>query len=294
MREVLYPVGRLLPGGSLYKLFQQTDDDNKPKFETDGTTPVLRCNFGVAIPKTSGVPDWKNEPWGQQLLAEAQFGFPDGEWQHPAFAWKVNDGDSLIPNKNKKVPANQVGQPGNWVIWFSQSWLPKLCNSTGTSELTEPNAILPGYFVQVLGSVKKNTGKSPGLYQNPVAVALSGYGTPFPVSTDVDTSKVGFGQAPLPAGASATPVAGMTQPAPVAAAAVQMPPIPAQAAPAPLTTVAPNAAYMAPPPPATVAPAPPAAGPRILRNAQGQQADYAQMIANKWTDELLAAHGWIG
>jgi hypothetical protein len=123
----------------------------------------------------------------------------------------------------------------------------------------------------VFGSVAGNKlvpNGTPGVYLNPVAVALVGEGDP--IASDVDTTNVGFGAAPMPVGAR-----------PVAAVAPQFAPAPA----APVVVV-PSPAFLQPAPP----PAPPA-GPVMTAKAGG--ATYAQMIAANWTDALLREHGMM-
>lgn len=300
MSEIMFPVGRMVGGGSLYKMFAVTDKNGAPKLNKDGS-PQMKCNFGVAIPKDPAFPHWSQTPWGQKVAAVAQAGFPNGEFNHPSFAWKIIDGDSKVPNKKGNVPANQTAYPGSWVIWFSQSWLPKLCNADGSQVLTQEDAIVPGYYVQVLADVKDNKpSESPGVYMNPSAVALAGYAEKIAGSGEVNTATAGFGGQPLPAGASAAPIGQMSAPAPVALSipGLAMPaPVAAAPAPAPVA-VAPNTAYMAAPAPVVPAvPAAPAApavpvAPRTV-SKDGQSALYDDMIKQGWTDALMAQHGWV-
>lgn len=228
MTEILFPVGRMV-GGSMYTAQAKKDSFGKPVLK-DGQ-PVTSYSFGVAIPKTQA--QWQMEPWGQQIKAVGDAAYP-GISNSPQFAWKVVDGDSQVPNKKNKKPCDNEGYPGNWVLWFSQGWAPKLVNANGTQELTEPDAVVPGYFVQVYGSVKGNApSPTPGVYLNPLAIALAGYGERIAVSS-IDTTAVGFGGGQLPPGASATPVGMMSAP------------------PAPTPPAAPNHAVLAPPPAAPV------------------------------------------
>lgn len=276
--EIMFPVGRMVGGGSLYKLFPVTDNKGLPKMDRSGQ-PMTKCNFGVAIPKDPATTHWSQTAWGQKIVSVAQAAFPNGEFNSPLFAWKILDGDSTVPNKKGNVPCKNVAYPGNWVIWFSQSWLPKLCNADGSQALTEPDSIVPGYFVQVLGDVIDNKpSESPGVFMNPRAVALAGYGEKILGTSEVNTVTAGFGGA-LPPGASAAPVGVMQAPVPVG---LVVPP-PVAAAVMPPIVVPPNTAYMsAPPPPA----------PRWVTNAAGQSAPYDQMIDNGWTDTTLHQHGW--
>lgn len=257
MTEILFPVGRMI-GGSMYKPNPKKDNFGKPVLDKTGQ-PVTSFSFGVALPKTQQ--DWRLESWGAQILAVGQAAYP-GICNTPSFAWKIIDGDSQVPNKKNRKPCDQEGYPGNWVLWFSQSWAPKLVNANGSQELTEPNAVIAGYYVQVFGGVKSNApSPTPGVYLNPIAVALSGYGTPIETSS-VDTTAVGFGASPAPAGMSATPVGMMPPVAPVA----------------PIAPAAPNTSFLQPPSAHQMTPA-----------ANG--VTYEAYVAQGWTDAMLRQHG---
>ncbi|MFA6064047.1 MAG: hypothetical protein WC736_15770 [Gallionella sp.] len=263
MTDIVFPIGRFI-GGSLKDLHARTEQDGKtPVLGTDGK-PMMACNFGIAIPKTQA--DWRNEVWGKVMFEIAKAAEPILH-QSPSFAYKIVNGDDTLPNKNGKVPSQQEGYAGHWVLWFSQGWLPKLCSADGSVEL-QPGSIVPGQYVQVLGDISSNGAKppkTPGLYLNPKAVALAADG-PRITTNDIDTTKVGFGGA-LPAGA---------QPLKPAEAAFAAPAVP----------VTPNAAFMAPPAPPAVP-----AGPVMTAKANG--ASYQQMIEAGWNDALLKQHGMI-
>ena len=266
--ELMFPYGRMI-GGNIDALKGKTEADGKtPKIGKDGKQE-MSCSIGIAIPK-GGEKAWWETVWGAKIYQIGAAAHPTMV-ANPAFSWKITDGDSTIPNQAGKIPCQQVGYPGHWVLWFSQSWLPKRCSADGKVLLPE-GSIVPGFYVQVYGSIAGNklvAGGKAGVYLNPLAVALVGEGDR--ISTDVDTSNVGFGGAPLPQGAR--PV---TPAAPQFAGAPGMPPVPgAPAAP--------------PVPPA--APAPVAAGPIMLPAAQGQT--YAAMIAAGWNDTTLVQHGMM-
>jgi hypothetical protein len=288
MALILFPVGRFI-GGSLKDLHGRTETDGKtPKLGADGKQ-MMACNFGVAIPKTPGHTHWSQTPWGTEMLNIAKAAEPVLH-QSAAYAWKVIDGDDTRPNKNGKVPATQEGYAGNWILWFSQGWLPKQCNADGSVEL-QPGTILPGQYVQVQADVAPNGAKppnTPGLYLNPKAVALVADG-PRITTESVDTTKCGFGQAPLPPGALPLQpaVAGFPGAAVVPDAPFQQMGAGAPVAPVP---VVPNAGFMMPPPPAP--PAPPApVGPVMTAAANG--ASYAQYKAAGWSDEQMRAGGLL-
>jgi len=273
------PVGRLVMG-SLYKP-QTTDADGKPLVVKSGPNagqPKVTYFFALAIPKNPGETHWSQTPWGATIYKAGSEAFPQA-CQAPSFAWKVVDGDSTIPNKKGIAPITREGYKGNWVISFSSGFAPKIYNNDGSQAIVEPDAVKLGYFVQVNADVDGNgSNQNPGVYINHSMVALSAYGPEIVVGADA--SSVGFGQAPLPAGATTTPPAAFTpsaQPAPVAAA------------PAPMPT--PNPAFLQPPVPAAPPVAPVAPARVMLPPAQG--ATYEAMIAAGWTDALLVAHGMM-
>jgi len=277
MAEILLPVGRLI-GGSLYKPQPRTNEAGQPIIGADGK-PETAYNFGVAIPKT-GEQHWSQTAWGAQIKAIGDAAYP-GQSQSPTFAWKITDGDSQIPNKKNKRPCDQDGYQGGWVLWFNQGWAPKIVNANGSAEITEPDAVLPGYYVQVYCSVagnKPRPGKAhtPGIYLNPLAVALSAYGPR--IESSVDTTNVGFGNAPLPPGASTVPVGAMQQ------NAAYQPPAPVYQPPAPAPV--PNQAFLQVPPAPTPQP-----GHVMTPVANG--VSYEAMIAAGWTDALLIQHGMM-
>jgi hypothetical protein len=276
MTDILFPVGRMV-GGSMYRANVRKNKATKQP-ELKNGHEVVSYGFGVAIAKTQAA--WQNEVWGAQIKAVGDAGHP-GISMRPDYSWKIIDGDSVIPNTKNKRPCDQEGHPGNWVLWFSQSWAPKLVNANGTLELTEPDAIMPGYYIQVFGSVKDNgPSESPGVYLNPLAVALAGFG-PRIVSSDVDTTTVGFGGGALPPGASSVPVGAM--------------PVPGAAPNAPAASYAPAAPMV--PPLAPVAPPVVTPNPAILHVPQRVMqpsaggATYEALIAQGWTDALLLQHG---
>lgn len=284
------PVGRLV-WGSLVKP-KTKDSDGKPlliKSGPDQGKPTQRYEFGLAIPKGPET-HWNQTPWGQLIYKAAVEGFPGGQHAMPTFAWKVTDGDSTVPNRKGRIPATQEGFKGHWVLAFSSSFAPSTVNAKGT-EAVDPNTIKIGHYVQVNGSVSGNKSlQQPGVYLNHRFVAHAGYGPE--IHTGPDASQAGFGQAPLPAGASTTPVAalpsGPTAVAPAAAAPVApaaAPVAPAAPAPAP-AVVTPHPAFLTPGAP----PAPPS-GPVMTEKAQG--CTYAQMIAAGWTHAQLVEHGYV-
>jgi hypothetical protein len=286
------PVGRLV-AGSLYTPVT-TDFEGKPLTLKDKVTPRSEISFGVAFPKTPGVTHWSQEPaqangkpWLADIWAFGHSQFPGGEAQRGDFAWKIQDGDSTIPNKRGNKNADKEGYPGHWILFFTSGYAPAIWNANATQQILEEGAVKRGFYVQVCGSITKNTGASPGLYFNHSMVALSGFGPE--ISSGPDVSTAGFGGVPLPPGASTIPVAGMNPPPPPAAPAAPAytPP------PAPTVAVAPNPGILTPPPPPAAPAAPaPAGDPRNARlTATAGGASYEALILNGWTDATLVQHG---
>lgn len=302
------PVGRLVMG-SLYKP-QTTDADGKPLTIKNGPNvgqPTVRFFFAVAIPKKPGEQHWSQTEWGAKILAVGQQAFPQGQWQQPTFAWKIIDGDSQVPNSKGKKPCDREGYPGHWVISFSSGFAPKIYNADGSAAILEPDAVKLGYYVQVNGDVDGNmNAMKPGIYINHSMVALSAYGEEIHVGPDA--TQAGFGGAPLPPGASMTPVAGFAPPAaPLGTAPAGVPQQPAfpggtatPVSPSSVPPAAPNYQFLGAAPgmvpaapgmmPAMPAPVPPQA--RVM-TALAKGATYEQMIAAGWTDDLLRALGMM-
>lgn len=271
MPDILFPPGRMV-GGNLDKLFPVIDDKtNQQRIGKDGQ-PMFDCSVACAIPKTQA--RWQDEFYDQPIHGRIAWGkivHDTGAAAHPStvaspsFSWKILDGDSTIPNKKGKRNCDKAGHPGHWVLWFSQGWLPKRVNSDGLVELPE-GSIVPGYYIQVFGSVEGNKlvqNGTPGVYLNPIAVALVGEGER--IASDVDTTKIGFGGA-LPAGAK-----------PVTAAAPQF----GAATPAPAPTpVPPNTAVLNVPVPRTM-------------TAKAAGATYEAFVKNGWTDDMMRQEGYM-
>lgn len=294
--DFLTPTGRLVLG-SLYKA-QTNDMEGRPLVVKSGANigqPSQRFFFALAIAK-GPEGHWANTEWGAKIWAAGHVGCPNAHLL-TEYSWKIIDGDSIKPNLKGTRPCDREGYPGHWVLSYSSTFAPDVCNSDGKVKLTDIGAVKLGDYVQVWGSVEFNgSNGKPGVYLNHSAVALQGYGTEIHVG--FDTGSVGFGGGALPAGASAVPIGAMTPPAPGAAPSSPPPPAAAPASPPPPATqtqtpVRPHPAFLtpgAPAPPAAAAPAPPSAPARQL-TAKANGASYEQLIAIGWTDATLRAEG---
>ena len=211
--RITTPVGRLVSNG-LYTPRDKDSDGNPLVFKTGNSAGQPRVEFyaGIAIPKT-GV-DWKQTEWGAQLIAVARAKFPamfdpatNNIWQGRDFAFKVQDGDSVVPNTRGNRNCDKEGWPGHWVVFASNGYAPTIVNRDGSEVLTAP-IIEAGHYVQARIRIDGNgSTQSPGLYLNLEKVAHSGYGPV--IVTGESAAEAGFGAAPLPAGASTTPLGGL-------------------------------------------------------------------------------------
>jgi hypothetical protein len=260
------PVGRMVMG-DLYTP-QTKDAEGNPLVVKSGPNagqPKQVYFFALAIPKNPGETHFSQTPWGAIIWKVGHDAFSTVA-DAPLFAWKIVDGDSAIPNRKGKIPRDREGYPGNWVISFSSGFSPNIYNRDGSAVIAEVGAVKLGYFLQVNADVDGNgSSNQPGVYINHKMVALSAYGPEIYVGPDASTA--GFGEAPLPAGASATPPAAFTPPV---ATPPSMPPPP-------------NPAILQMPPVAPVH--------RMTPLAQG--ATYESMIAVGWNDALLIQHGYM-
>lgn len=298
------PVGRLV-GGSLTQP-QTTDADGNPLLTKNGPNkgqPREDWFFALAIPKGAET-HWANAgEWGQVIYQAGAQAFPQA-YQSPAFAWKVVDGDSQVPNSKGKRPCDRPGYPGHWILSFSSGFVPKVYDQNGTAftQITDLSRVKLGHYVQVQGNVQGNGSQQrPGVFVNHAMICFRGYGVEIVVGPDV--ASAGFGAAPLPAGASATPLAGQ-MPASAPAAPLAPPPglpapapfvAPAALVPAPAAGYAPAAAGMPAPamaPAAIAAPLPPVAVNPTLQPVPGAAHSIEALRAANWTDDQIVAGGY--
>lgn len=168
----------------------------------DGT-PAQQWAFGVAFPK-----DHFQQNIYPALAQEAATAFPNGV--PPRFAWKFKDGDG-VDSKGQPFSSRE-GHAGHYVLTVStEAFAPpiyKLVN--GVYQQLQPDQIKCGDYV-ALGLVIKYNGatgtNTPGLYVNPQAIELVGYGTEIVSAGSVDPNAVfGGKQYQLPAGATLQPM----------------------------------------------------------------------------------------
>lgn len=271
--KVTTPEGRIVQGHPVERQ-QVKDDKGKPIIENgQNKTEVF---FALAIPKGQET-DWKQTPWGQQINMAAmdpEHGYPNGEYQHPSFSWKVDDGDSTIPNKRGNRPCDRDGFPGHWVVKFTTLFdipcfpadnITDEGRFTAVTKLSNPeNYPKTGDYFQVAFSTRGNKpSQSPGVYINPIASIRTRVGAPISGSAGVSASEVAslFGAAPVSAPVSTPP-----------------PPV---SAPSTGTT---------PPPPAPPAPAHDMVTPPVMWTYDGRTNTEQGWIEQGWSLEQLQAH----
>ena len=294
------PVGRMVMG-SMYKP-NTTDAEGKPLVVKTGPNagqPRSNFFFALAIPKGAET-HWSQTAWGQLIYKTGLAAFPQAA-QSPAFAWKIDDGDSVIPNKRGKKPVDNEGWKGNWILKFSGGYAPKVYRQDGSGyvQVTDVDYVKPGYYIEVNGTVDGNGSQSqPGVYLNHSMVCFRAFGPE--IVFGMAPEEAGFGQSALPAGATLTPPpSAFPMPAaapaatPVAAPPVTVTPNPGflQVPSAPAPGASTPAAPAPPTIPAPPAPASPSSGPKMTALAAG--ASYQSFISAGWTDAAMIAAGYM-
>lgn len=224
--ELLLPPMRLVQG-SLYKANDTDWVTKKPRVYPHGHQkagqPKIDYYFAGAIEKLPGEQAWWNTSWGTQILAFANQVWAQGQTQMPSFAWKIEDGDSMIPNRNNRKNGETEGMPGHWIVGCGTVIAPKVWRAEGGRwvEWTQVDAVLPGDCVQVqLGVASNENAQNPGIYLNPDLIVFRGYGPRISKGFDANNSKLltPGGQQALPAWVTSMPAGGPAMPSTAGAA----------------------------------------------------------------------------
>ena len=258
--------------------------------------------FHIAVPK-NGTTHWsqcsfvnskgESVPWGKIIWDLGHACWPQGQAQQPGFSWKIEDGDSTVPNKKMRKNCDNENLRDCWIIKFSSSFAPKLWHAAESRYLgeDEKGLIKPGYYIQVQAMIDGNDSTAnPGIYINHQIVGFVGTGPV--IAFGPDASAVAFGGPSVPAAANAVPQAAAmpaaAPPPPPGAPAAPPPPM-AGAHPAPSGHIAPP-----PPPPAAaqVAPPPQPASPAKVMTATAP-ASYDTLKSAGWSDEQMIAAGYL-
>lgn len=289
MAGTLFTIKGRLVQGDPYKGNQRKDDKTGAlRTKADGS-PMMNFFVAVAVPKND--PAWP--AFKAMCDAEAAKAWSPAQYQHRDFANKIEDGDSIEPNKKGKRNVDREGFAGHWIVKLQNGFAPKVqywgatgwTDSLGQNDVPMPSGghrnIRAGDFVTVIGDIESNgSAQSPGMYMNVKVVAFEAEGPEIVQEADY-TSLLGTRG---PSGAAAVP--------PPHAAGAASPPPPAATPPSSPTAAPGNA----PPPPGYAgfmdAPPPPPPVARVMLPAAGG-ASYEQMIEKGWTDALLVQHGMM-
>lgn len=268
-------VGRLLQGTPYEK--QKTDFVTKQELPENKQKYYVGIGFDKTQDAITGFPGI----WAlmQQAAAShpAAAQFKAQNWA--GFKFKFEDGDA-------PQHADKPGWKGHWILKFSNGYAPAILDENMNDVSQQPDAVYRGCYVRVVGSTKQNgaSGAQAGIYMNFGTIQRVAHGERIQTGPDHRAMLAGMGAVQLPPGASAIPQATGTIPgAPGSApapAGVSLPGMPGAGAPAVGLPTLPGAA--------TPAPAPAPGDKQSLMNGG---LDYAQCIAQGWTDETLVANG---
>jgi len=240
--EVLSPVGRVVQGHPMRMDVVKDEITKIPKMQKDGVTPQTSAYIALAITK-GPEQHWNQTAWGSELFKAGTEAWPNGEFNAPTFSWKIEDGDSQIPNKKGKKNCDKIGHPGHWIVKLSTG-IPLKCFHAGAYQphevIQNENEIKTGDYARVLIRAKGNgSSQSPGVYLNPELFELSRAGELI-VSEGGADAMATFGGGITPQAAQLAPYVAPAVPV-VAAPAGQVTPAPdflnapvAPAAPAPI------------------------------------------------------------
>lgn len=202
-REILLPCGRIVQGHPM-EANPVKDRQGNPKLNTLGEP---RVSFYIAVAIQKGQEQhWSQTEWGALIYQSGVENWPNGQYQHQSFAWKVVDGDSTQPDKNGTPWNQKEGFPGHWVVKMSQGF-PYPCYHAGKYQphevIKNKNEIKCGDYVRVQVKTTGNgSNDSPGIYINPIQLELSRAGQQI-ISQSVPDASAAFGasQAVLPSNA---------------------------------------------------------------------------------------------
>jgi hypothetical protein len=173
--------GRIVMGHPI-KRQKVTRKDEKTKQDVpvmleDGMTQATQVYFSLAVPKGQET-DWKQTPWGQTIHSIGLTAYKDMTSRHD-FSWKVEDGDSNVPNKNNRKNCDTEGHQAHWIIKCSTRLdvpVYPVGKYSPFDIIRGENDVHTGDYYMVSISVADNTDKngqpaqSPGVYMNPRGV----------------------------------------------------------------------------------------------------------------------------
>jgi hypothetical protein len=202
--------GRIIwKSGDLFKGQPQVDYNTKaPKLDKMGKQAV-QYGFGLAVPKVDqhGQPNQQLQALLNTIHDEARKLYQSGVVP-PAFAYKYKDGDTAIDEKG--MPYNiREGYAGHVVFAATTLIAIRWFKYENGGNIAINEGVKNGDYVNVALDIKAHTavgqGK-PGMYLNPSAVQLVGYGKEI-VNVPQGDSFFGLAAPVVPMGASTIPVA---------------------------------------------------------------------------------------
>lgn len=297
-------------GGSLYEMNDKDWQGQPLKYKSGdklGQT-YKKSHIAMAVKKTAGVGHWASESWGAGIWAFGHGQFPRGEAQATTFAWKIEDGDSQIPNKRGRKNCDNPDWVGCWIVHAGQpERLPKVVTVAG-DPLEQPGLVKTGYWGRLAVRIGGNGqfGGNAGIYINPQFFVYVGIDKEIVSGPNVKGMLASASQFALPAHVQAAPVSSSPPPQTLRGFAAPVlppnspPPPPATVGvapvapvmPPPAVSVVPSQTFLAPPPPAAASAAPAVpSGPVMTEKANGLT--YAQFIAQGWNDAALRQQGYM-
>lgn len=184
--------------------------------------PKISYYIALAIPKIAGHTHWAQTEWGLPIWQFGHAAWPAllwpaghaqaGQMMRDDFSWKIEDGDSVKPNKNNRINANTEGFKGNWIVKFSSPIPPKIID-TNFMPIVEPGAVKCGFWVEVVGQIDTNdTQRNPGIYVGAEFIMMRGIDKEIHTGGTDPRTVAGFGKATLPAGIQAVGAPAIAQP----------------------------------------------------------------------------------
>jgi hypothetical protein len=290
--EIMTPVGRLVAGHPME--FHGKTDSKTDQPILDKVTGLQATSMFSALAVPKGPEEhWNQTEWGAKVWQAGIECWTNNEHLAPAFAWKVRDGDSVIPNKYGDKPCDKEGYPGHWIIGVNTSWAvptyyPGRYNPI--QAIQDPKEIKRGDYMRILiNAVGNKPSQSPGVYLNPVMFELTRAGIAIISTATVDANeKFGAVAGVLPQGALidagvVPPAAGVVPPA-----AGVVPPAAGVVPPAP---VEPAYDIVTPPPAPVIPPAPPAHQMTALAQQSGYT--YEALQAAGYSDDVMRSSGFL-
>lgn len=264
--RVVLPVGRLVMGN--VHEGNDKDSEGQPLVDSKGQ-PYRKFFMAFAIKKTPGR-TWQQEEWGAKIYAAGKVADPVRHTTDK-FSWKVDDGDSLVPNSKGRRNCDTEGFPGHWIVKCDGYYAPKLCQFENGITVPLTRTINLGDYAQAVVAIDSNGRKdhNAGIKVYPEAVGFVQEGQR--INRAADFTSLGFGQGVAQFQAATpkpTPTGGFT-PTPT----VTPPQVPV--VPQPQFLVAKTTAFK----------------PAMTAKANG--ATYEQFKAAGWTDQQLLEQDYI-